>query len=156
MSPTRSVPVKGDFWIDTNVLLYSTLASDSRFGRAREVLEWRLIPGNRAFVSVQNLSEIYPNLTGPKTQPPDSPEQARAKIEAIAKLPALTIVPITRSVVEEALEIAERLSLKRQTFYDAQIVAAMRVAGVGQIVTENVNDFKNVPGIRAIQPFKDL
>jgi predicted nucleic acid-binding protein len=156
MSASRRTPVTGDFWIDSNVLMYSTLASDPRYARAREVLEWRLIPGNRAFISVQNLSEMYPNLTGPKTQPPDSPAQARAKIAAIAALSALTIVPITRSVVEKALEISERLGLTRQTYYDAQIAAAMGGAGVTQIVTENAGDFKNIPGLRAIQPFENL
>jgi predicted nucleic acid-binding protein len=60
--------------IDTNILIYATLENDSRFARSREVL---LAQDDRErFVSVQNLAEMYPNLTGPKMEKPDDPATA--------------------------------------------------------------------------------
>ena len=47
------------------------------------------------FVSVQNLAEMYPNLTGPKNQPPDSPVMARDKIRSLSRLRGLTVLPLT-------------------------------------------------------------
>jgi predicted nucleic acid-binding protein len=78
--------LSGRVLVDTNVLIYATLAADPRHGRAREVLAQRHRPEVALFVSVQNLAEMYPNLTGPKNQPPDSPELAREKIRSLARL----------------------------------------------------------------------
>lgn len=68
--------LKGRILVDTNVLIYATLMGDSRHGVAREILALRHHPEVELFISVQNLAEMYPNLTGPKNQPPDSPAVA--------------------------------------------------------------------------------
>ena len=67
--------------IDTNVLVYATLRDDPRYQQSRE----QLVAGEgERYVSVQNLAEMYPNLTGPKMQKPDPPEVARAKIQSVS------------------------------------------------------------------------
>jgi predicted nucleic acid-binding protein len=85
----------GRILVDTNVLIYATLAGDSRHGIAREVLALRHRPEVELFISVQNLAEMYPNLTGPKNQPSDSPTVAREKILSISGLRGLTVLPLT-------------------------------------------------------------
>ena len=62
--------VTGRVLVDTNVLIYATLAGDPRHGCAREVLALRHRDDVELCVSVQNLAEMFPNLTGPKTNRP--------------------------------------------------------------------------------------
>ena len=52
--------IEGRYLIDTNVLIYATLERDSRAERAREAIARGQHPDCEAFVSVQNLAEMYP------------------------------------------------------------------------------------------------
>lgn len=143
--------VKGRVLIDTNVLIYATLEDDLRFARSRDLL---LSTGdNERYVSVQNLAEMYPNLTGPKMATPDQPAVARAKIQSIASLPTLQVLPLTGDVQSIALELCEKYGITRQRYYDAQLAATMVVYGIRTLLTENTQDFKGMTEIRAVNPF---
>ena len=137
--------------IDTNILTYATLENDPRSERSRELL---LAKGEQdRFTSVQNLAEMYPNLTGPKMERPDAPAVARAKIQSIASLPSIQVLPLTSDVQSVALELCEKYSITRQRYYDAQIAATMVVHGIRTLITENDGDFKDMTEIRAVNPF---
>jgi predicted nucleic acid-binding protein len=153
MTPEFERRLQRDFLIDTNVLIYATLTSDPRFARAREVLEARLKQPNRAFVSAQNLAEMYPNLTGPRTQPPDSPELAAEKIAAIWRLRGLIVLPVTMHVVDRALTLCRDHHVTRQRYFDMQLVASMQIHGIPTIVTENEADFSGIEGVSVVNPF---
>ena len=137
--------------IDTNVLIYATLEEDPRFERSRDLLISKA-SGER-YVSVQNLAEMYPNLTGQKMQPPDAPAVARAKILSIASLPTLQVLPLTGDVQAIALELCEKYGITRQRYFDAQLVATMMAHGIRTLLTENDRDFKDMSEIRAVNPF---
>jgi predicted nucleic acid-binding protein len=142
---------EGRVLIDTNVLIYATLESDPRSKRARELL---LASSTRErFTSVQNLAEMYPNLTGPRMEEPDQPRVARAKIQSIASLPSLQVLPLTGDVQTIALELCEKYGITRQRYYDAQLAATMIVHGIRTLFTENDRDFKDITEIRAVNPF---
>jgi predicted nucleic acid-binding protein len=143
----------GRVLLDTNILIYATLCSDPRHPKASALLAARADVGNEYFVSAQNLAEMYPNLTGPKTNPPDSPAMAKAKISSLAALDRLTVLPITRTVVERALELCVAAGITRQRYFDFQIAALMQLERIPTIVTENDKDFLGIPGIVAINPF---
>jgi predicted nucleic acid-binding protein len=137
--------------IDTNVLIYATLQGDPRFERARELL---LSKGKyERYVSVQNLAEMYPNLTGPRMQPPDEPAVARAKILSIASLPTLQVLPLTGDVQAIALELCEKYAITRQRYSGAQLAATMVFYGIRTLLTENNADFKGMSELRALNPF---
>lgn len=71
--------------LDTNILIYATLENDPRFERSRELL---LSAGpDEPYISVQNLAEKDPDLTGPKMEPPDTPAVARAKSSPSLRCP---------------------------------------------------------------------
>jgi predicted nucleic acid-binding protein len=142
---------EGRVLVDTNVLIYATLEGDPRFTRSRELLLAR--GGGERFVSVQNLAEMYPNLTGPKMEHPDPPSVARAKIESIASLPTLQVLPLTGDVQSIALELCEKHGITRQRYYDAQLAATMIAHGIRTLVTENTQDFKDITEIRTIDPY---
>ena len=143
---------EGRVLIDTNILIYATLEDDPRFAQARRLL---LSPGDgERFVSVQNLAEMYPNLTGPKMEHPDPPSVARAKIQSIASLPNLQVLPLTGDVQAVALELCEKYGITRQRYFDAQLAATMVAHGIRTLLTENTQDFKGMSEIRAVNPFR--
>lgn len=139
--------------VDTNVLIYSTLSADPRHKRAREVLALRHRPGVELFVSVQNLAEMYPNLTGPKNQPPDDPAMAREKIRSIASLRGLTVLPLTLESVQGALDLCVSGRVTRQNYFDRQLAALMLHERIPVIITENDADFFGIQGITPVNPF---
>jgi hypothetical protein len=107
-----------------------------------------------AFISVQNLAEMYPNLTGPKQKPPDSPEVARRKIESVAHLPYLRVLPVTEAIVVRALTLCQQFNIRRQDYFDMQLVATMVEFSIPTMITENISDFAAVEEINAINPFQ--
>jgi len=141
---------EGRVLIDTNILIYATLESDSRFARSRELL--LAASGYERYISVQNLAEMYPNLTGPKMELPDDPATAHRKIQSIASLPGIQVLPLTSDIQRIALELCEKYRITRQRYYDAQLAATMIAHGIGTILTENDADFKAIPEIRALNP----
>ena len=53
--------------------------------------------GVERYVSVQNLAEMYPSLTGPKMQIPDTPAIANRKIASIASsISSMLAIPVER------------------------------------------------------------
>ena len=149
----RVEELTGRVLVDTNVLLYATLAADPRHERAREVLALRHRPEVALSISVQNLAEMYPNLTGPKNQPPDSPELAREKIRSLSRLRGLTVLPLTLESVHHALDLCVAGGVTRQNYFDRQLAALMIREGIPVILTENVKDFSDIEGITPINPF---
>jgi predicted nucleic acid-binding protein len=145
--------ITGRVLVDTNVLIYATLAADPRHARARQVLALRHRREVGLFVSVQNLAEMYPNLTGPKNQPPDSPELARSKIQSLARLRGIIVLPLTLETTHLALDLCVAAGVTRQSYFDRQLAALMIRESIPVIITENVKDFTGVEGITAINPF---
>jgi len=143
----------GRVLVDTHVLIYATLAADPRHQRAREVLALRHRPEVELFVSVQNLAEMYPDLTGPKNQPPDSPSLAREKIRSLSRLRGLTVLPLTPEVVHDALDLCVAGEVTRQAYFDRQLAALMIRESIPVILTENAEYFSRIEGITALDPF---
>lgn len=143
----------GRILLDTNVLIYATLTGDPRHQRAKEMLALRQRQRVQLFISVQNLAEMYPNLTGPKNQPPDSPEIARNKIDALSRLRGLSVVPLTLETVQSALDLAAQGNVTRQAYFDRQLAALMLRLDIPIILTENTKDFMNISGITPLNPF---
>jgi len=149
----RVKALTGRVLVDTNVLIYATLSADPRHKKAQQVLAQRDRPEVAMFVSVQNLAEMYPNLTGPKNQPPDSPELAREKIRALARLRGLTVLPLTLETARLALDLCVSAGVTRLGYFNRQLAALMIRENIPVILTENVSDFTGIDGITPINPF---
>ncbi|TVR67541.1 MAG: PIN domain-containing protein [Spirochaetaceae bacterium] len=144
--------------IDTNVLIYATLRRDHRYGAARDLVLGPDEVWGRRFVSVQNLAEMYPNLTGPKMTVPDEPDQASDKVAALGRLPYVTVLPVTLRTVERTLELCRKYSVRRQRYFDAQLVALMLEHDLRRLYTENTRDFSDLvmdTEIEVHNPFED-
>lgn len=146
--------LSGRCLLDTNILIYATVEDDPRHAAAADLFQRASDGGFDAFVSVQNLAEMYPNLTGPKRKPPDSPELARRKIESIARLPFIEVLPVTDAVLIAALALCERYGIRRQDIFDMQLAATMKLNNVPTLLTENTADFPAIAGIRVVDPFR--
>jgi predicted nucleic acid-binding protein len=147
------VPVSGRALIDTNVLIYATLERDHRFGASRKLLLEDRNDDFERFVSVQNLAEMYPNLTGPKMSLPDSPALARRKIETIASLSTIHVLPLTADLQRIALELCEKYNIRQQKYFDMQLVATMVVYDISTLLTENISDFTEFEELKVVNPF---
>ena len=142
------------YLLDTNVLVYATLAADPRHARAKALLLGAgATPRPSVFVSAQNLAEMWPTLTGPRTDPPDAPGIAAAKIESVASLPHVTVLSVDRDTVRIALRLAAGRAVTRQRYFDVQVAAVMLQNGVRRLYTENLADFRDIDGIEAVNPF---
>ncbi len=144
--------------IDTNVLIYATVRADPRFSVARDVVLGPDETWGSRHVSVQNLAEMYPNLTGPKMDVPDSPDQAADKIRALTRLPHITVVPVSATIVERTIELSRQHAVRRQRYFDAQLVALMLEHDLRRLYTENVSDFSDLVSdtpIELYNPFHD-
>jgi len=144
----------GRVLIDTNVLIYATLTADPRHQQAQKILAARHRREVEMFVSVQNLAEMYPNLTGPKNQPTDSPQVARDKILSISRLRDLTVLPLTPEGIHDALELCVEAKITRQNYFDRQLAALMIREAIPVILTENVRDFQGIDKITPVNPFE--
>lgn len=144
--------VEGRVLLDTNVLIYATLRTDPRSETARKLFLGENTRQER-YISVQNLAEMYPNLTGPKTDPPDSPEIASRKIEAIAHLRTIQVMPLTADIQKLSLELCRKYNVRKQRYFDIQLVATMLTYGIPTLITENVADFMEIEEIRTVNPF---
>ena len=141
-------------FIDTNILIYATLENDPRFKRSLDLLTADYGASGECFISVQNLAEMYPNLTGSKMLHPDSPGTARDKIISIALLPSLTVLPVTAEIQRKALDLCRNYGVVKQGYFDMQIVASMIHYGITILLTENVSDFTHITEIEVRSPFQ--
>jgi len=150
---TPMVPVSGRALIDTNVLIYATLEGDRRFGASQKLLLDDQDDELERFISVQNLAEIFSNLTGPKMSVPDSPALARKKIEAIASLSTIQVLPLTADIQRIALELCEKYDIRQQKYFDIQLFATMVAFGISTLLTENTSDFTDLDELKVVNPF---
>lgn len=136
--------------IDTNVLVHAyTVSDEPKHNIALSVIEkvWESEPST---TTLQNLCEFFFVVTR-KVSRPISASAAQTIIEGILAASQWTVIDRTSSAVLKAMEMVRDY---RATFWDALIAACMPEHGVRTIITENERDFRRIPGITVINPFK--
>jgi predicted nucleic acid-binding protein len=144
---------KPELFLDTNILIYATLEQDPRFFVAQKLLLNLDNKYSCLYISTQNLSDMYPNLTGLKMTKPDNPKLAGEKIRAIASLPHIRVLPVTINVIHLALELSEKYNVNRQYYFDIQLVATMLIHNISLLASENEKDFQRIKEIDVFNPF---
>ncbi|MEK6924334.1 MAG: PIN domain-containing protein [Candidatus Micrarchaeota archaeon] len=131
--------------IDTNVLAYACDETD-----AKSQVALKAIAGTDGggVVSIQNLAELASILTRKKGGV--SGEKAQMVLRRVRD--ALEVVSYDDDTVLQAVAINREYGTH---FYDALIAAAMREAGLRTIITENSKDFRGIPEINVVNPFKE-
>lgn len=126
-------------FFDTNILVYAFLDVEKR-GRAIEVLS------EGGIISVQVLNE-FTNVAHRKRR--------RAWPEIEAALAVIRdrfpdIVPITAEIHASAVTLARGQGF---AFYDALIVAAALEAGCDTLLSEDLQDGRDLGGLKIVNPF---
>ena len=136
--------------IDTNVLVQAYVVSDERkHNIALSVIE-KVWEGEPTTTTLQNLCEFFFVVTR-KVARPISANAAETVIQGILAASQWTVIDRTSSTVLKATEMVRDY---RASFWDALIAACMLEHGVHTIVTENERDFRKIPGITVIDPFR--
>ena len=138
--------MSGNVFVDTNVLVYARDSSEARKQPvARNWMEqlWRT---RRGRVSVQVLNEYFVTVTM-KLKPGLPAKAAWADVEDLF---AWSPIPVSVALLAKTREIHETCQL---SWWDAQIVAAARLAGCRFLLTEDLQDGQDLDGVRIVNPF---
>lgn len=137
--------------IDTVILVHAYTVSDSEKHRAALALVEKVWGGEQATTTLQNLCEFFFVVTR-KVEKPISASAAETIVKDILTANQWRVIDRSPETVFKAIELVK---LHRAPFWDALIAACMLENGIHTIVTENERDFKRIPGITAINPFKE-
>ena len=125
--------------IDTNVLVYSTVAGNPWHKATREWLAERQKEGIALCISQQIVREYLVILTrGEVFAKFFTPQEALGAFAAVR--PSLEILTETEAAFEKLLEVVERYSVQGKTVHDA--IATMLAHNVKRLATYNQSDFK--------------
>lgn len=131
--------------IDTNVLIYSTVASNPWHTNARQWLADLQGAGHPLCVSPQIVREFLVVLT--------RGEVFSHTLNTFAALrPSLVILPETLQALERLLSLVRHYDVRGKAIHDAQIVANMLVHGVTHLMTYNESDFQRYAEITLDAP----
>jgi predicted nucleic acid-binding protein len=134
--------------LDTNVLVYAYERSEpAKQQRASDLLN-ALLAKAVVKISTQVLAEFFVTITR-KLSAPLALDMARERVQRYMLL--CDVVDVTRATVLEAMRGACEYRLH---YWDAQIWAAARLAGIGLVFSEDFNDGAVLDGVRFVNPFR--
>ncbi len=135
------------FWVDSNVLAYAYDERDPKNVAALDVLEDAFKDG-RGVIGAQNLAEFC-RVALEKNVPPMPAERLARIVRALAH--SVDIATYSSDALIVAVELKRDCGLH---FFDALLAATMREHHISTIVTEDERDFKKIPGLKVVNPFK--
>lgn len=134
-------------FVDTNVLVYGRDASEpEKQPVARSWMEhlWTERAGR---TGIQVLNEYFVTVT---TRLRPGLPTADAWLD-VTRLFAWNPVPLDRHVLARGREIQTRFRL---SWWDSLIVAAANVSGCSHLLTEDLQDGRDLDGVKVISPFR--
>jgi predicted nucleic acid-binding protein len=136
--------------IDTNVMVYAYDVSEKAKRHAARALLDEVWDRGGGVLTLQNLSEFFVAVTK-KVEHPISIANARAILADILRSGRWLVIDRQAQTILTAIELVERTGAP---YWDALIAACMLEHESTTIVTENERDFKKIPGLTVINPFK--
>jgi predicted nucleic acid-binding protein len=133
-------------FLDTNILLYSISRDSAETPKHNTAIA--LLDSDDVALSVQVLQEFYVQATRPTR--PDAIDHDVA-VGLIRTWLRFKVQEITLPVMTGALEIKENYGL---SYGDAAIVAAARVLGCRELLSENMSHGREIDGVTVINPFR--
>lgn len=127
-------------FVDTNVLVYGTVAAAPAHAAARRALADRRAAGAELWISRQVLREYIAVLTRPQTYVQPVPVAAlAADVRSFER--QFRVVDDTALVTAQLLRLLEEVQTGGKQIHDANIVATMMVHGIATLLTANAADF---------------
>ncbi len=133
-----------DTFIDTNILLYAyDLDAPDKRTMAKEIIAAAFEKPHHTAISVQVLQEFHVNFTCKG----NSHAQALALVEDFSNW---TIIDNTLILFGLGLSLQAQWQL---SLWDAMILAAAKISGAKELLTEDFNHHQDYGGVLAINPF---
>ena len=132
-------------FVDTNILLYS-LDLEPAEPRKGEIARGILLSADLV-LSVQVLQEFYVQAT--RASRPDALPHDIAGL-LIQKWLRFRVQENSVAVLQAALDIRQRFVV---SYWDANIIAAARIARCSEILSEDLNAGQDYDGVKVVNPF---
>lgn len=140
-------------FLDTNILVYASVAESPVHTRAVDALRNLARSGTELWISRQVLREFLAVLTRPQLfSPPVSPTKLTSAVRDFQQ--RFQIAEDTSAVMERLLVLIEQLPVGGKQIHDANIVATMQVYGISQLLTANHTDFARFTDLITVQPLR--
>lgn len=141
---------------DTNQLMRMNEPSDADYRLVRRAAHRLRLRGVRLCIFSQNLIEFWNVATRPATTRGGfglSLTETDRRMRLLER--RFELLPDTPAVFVEWRRLVVAHSVSGVQVHDARLAAAMRVHGIGTIITFDTVDFARFPGIAAVHP-KDV
>ena len=137
--------MKGDFFIDTNIFVYSFDHSAHEKRKKSIALIRQALDSNKGCISTQVMQEFLNVATRKFYFPPD---KLRTYLDQVLD-PLCQIYP-SATLYQIALEIKGTYQL---SFYDALIIAAASEANCSKLYSEDLQNQQVIQEIKIVNPF---
>ncbi len=138
-------------FLDTNVLVYASVAEAPLHQVARDAIQAYEQSGNSLWISRQVLREYLAVLTRPQAFTEPIPiETLLVAVQAFAT--RFQVADETLQVTERLIKIMEQVTVGGRQVHDANIVATMQTYGIEQLLTHNVGDFVRFAELITVLP----
>jgi predicted nucleic acid-binding protein len=138
-------------FFDTSVLVYAFDNSDkTKHSVCLKMIDDMKEKMEKGILSTQVLMELYNVITRHITRP-ISPKDAAYIVDTFAVAESWVKLDYNLPTVRHAVRSSAETGTK---IWDALIAETMKENGVTTIITENEKDFKKIPGIKVMNPFK--
>lgn len=140
------------YLVDSNVLLRWVQPAAAGYSLARAAVNQLRDEGCSLYFTSQNLGEFWNVLTRPTGANGFglTPQEADRSAQEIEE--RLQLLPDSIEVHREWRRLLVDHAISGVQVHDARLAAAMRVHGLGYILTFNARDFVRFPGIHAVPP----
>lgn len=136
--------------LDTNVLVHAVNVASPLHSAASILVDRGLRESGRYCITSQNLMEFAAVVTNKRfvEKPLDAADVLRIVRELYRSRRLAKIYP-KRGTILRTIQSGAALDLCGPKWYDLFLAQTMRDAGVHLIITENLADFRSIPGISA-------
>jgi toxin-antitoxin system PIN domain toxin len=139
--------------VDANVLVYSRYHDSEHHTASHALLERAQDENAGLCVAAQCLTEFYSVVTNPRrVSPPREPNEVLETIEALLRLPGLTLVPTPADLPARWIRLTRRVPVRGADIFDVQLVATMLANDVTRIYTYNRPDFERFGEVKVLTP----
>lgn len=142
-------------FLDTNVLVYSII-KESRLGAlADKAIVTALAQGEELWISRQVIRELLKALINSIRK--SGLNDSAAAIAAVTRCTEIySVADEYGGITEKLLHLVRSHNVPPHLIHDANIVATMRVYGIGRLLTHNVGDFERFSDLIEIVPLEAL
>lgn len=142
--------MKGKFFIDTNIFIYSFDSAEKEKQEIAVRLIQHALENGQGVISYQVIQECL-NVLMQKFKVPLSLQDSQLYLEQVL-VPLCEVFP-TRELYSAALNIKKETTY---SFYDSLIVASAIDANCQILYSEDLQNGRSIKGLKIINPFEDM